>query len=152
MTMRTSSISHRSSWSRTDESTGRIDGINGEPDIISIDSTSANLIVEVETREAIAENGNHVLDQLQDYPTSGFKRVLVVPDDVVEACSQVGRNKRRPRYPGGINYSCFSQTDCERPLVSRATNLSGCDSQRTLVPTDRGTLRSQSVHRLSHRQ
>ena len=64
---------------------GVIDGVNGEPDLISIDSTSANLIVEVETMKAIAENGSHALDQLQDYRTSGFKRVLVVPEDEIEA-------------------------------------------------------------------
>jgi len=64
---------------------GVIEGVTGEPDIISIDSTTANLIVEVETMEAIAENGSHTLDQLQDYRTSGFKRVLAVPEDEVEA-------------------------------------------------------------------
>lgn len=64
---------------------GVIDDINGEPDLISIDSTSANLIVEVETMEAIDENGSHALDQLQEYPTPGFKRVLVVPEEEVDA-------------------------------------------------------------------
>jgi hypothetical protein len=64
---------------------GVIDGVDGEPDIISIDSTSANLIVEVETMEAIAENGSHALNQLQDYRTSGFKRVLVVPEEEIDA-------------------------------------------------------------------
>jgi hypothetical protein len=35
--------------------------------------------------EAIAENGSHALNQLQDYRTSGFKRVLVVPEDEIDA-------------------------------------------------------------------
>lgn len=82
---------------------GVIDGVNGEPDIISIDSTSANLIVEVETMEAIAENGSHALGQLQDYRTSGFKRVLVVPEDEVEAAVEwVEAHEERGTLEGSI--------------------------------------------------
>lgn len=82
---------------------GVIDDVEGEPDIISIDSTSANLIVEVETMKAIADNGDHALGQLNDYRTSGFKRVLVVPEDEIEAAVEwVERHEDRGALKGSI--------------------------------------------------
>lgn len=85
---------------------GVIDDVNGEPDLITIDSTTSNLIVEVETMKAIAENGNHALSQLQDYRTSGFKRVLVVPDDQVGAAVEwVKTHEDRSTLEGSITVS-----------------------------------------------
>lgn len=61
-----------------------IDGISGAPDIICIAQRYSNIVVEVETNEAIEDNSSHVIQQLNDFQTKGFKRVLVVPKSEVE--------------------------------------------------------------------
>lgn len=67
-----------------------IDGVSGVPDLICIAQCYSNLIVEVETVEAIENSSTHVIKQLNDFQTQGFKRVLVVPksevDDFLEWC------------------------------------------------------------------
>lgn len=58
-----------------------VDDLTMEPDLVMIGQRYPNLIIEVETVAAIRENPGHVLDQLNDFRTQGFKRVLVVPED-----------------------------------------------------------------------
>jgi len=69
---------------------GVITAVSGAPDIICIAHRYSNLIVEVETVEAIQNNPNHVIEQLNEFHTQGFKRVLVVPnsevDELIEWC------------------------------------------------------------------
>ena len=76
----------------------RIKDVSGAPDIITIAQRYSNLIIEVETIEAINQNSTHVIKQLNDFQTQGFKRVLVVPqtevDDFMEWCETHERNGR----------------------------------------------------------
>jgi hypothetical protein len=62
----------------------RIEAVSGVPDLISIAQRYPNLIIEVETVEAIENNSSHVIKQLNDFQTQGFKRVLVAPEGEVD--------------------------------------------------------------------
>lgn len=61
-----------------------ITGVSGAPDIVCIAQRYSNLVVEVETVEAIENNSSHVIQQLNDFQTQGFKRALVVPESEVD--------------------------------------------------------------------
>lgn len=65
---------------------GIVAGINGDPDILYVDvqGPRANLVVEVETPSGLHDQADHTLEQLEDYRTTGFKRLLVMPDGEVE--------------------------------------------------------------------
>lgn len=73
-----------------------IKAVSGAPDIVSIAQSYPNLIIEVETVEAIENNSAHVIQQLNDFQTQGFKRALVVPrievDEFVEWCEMHENN------------------------------------------------------------
>jgi hypothetical protein len=85
---------------------GVIDDVDGTPDLISIDSTSANLIVEAETIEGIADDEEHALKQLRDFRTTGFKRVLVVSEDELEtAVEWVEEHEERGNIEGSLTVS-----------------------------------------------
>lgn len=64
---------------------GIVEEIDGDPDLLYIDVAGprANLVVEVETRAGLFDHTDHTLDQLERYRATGFKRLLVVPDDLV---------------------------------------------------------------------
>lgn len=66
----------------------RIKGLSMVPDLVMVAQNYPNLIVEVETVEAVQENQEHIIDQLNDFQTSGFKRVLVVPEADLEDVKQ----------------------------------------------------------------
>ena len=55
-----------------------------EPDIIVTDPPTKNLIIEVETWKGIKDDEQHCLDQLSEFRTSGYKRMLVVPEAEIE--------------------------------------------------------------------
>ncbi|WP_135855207.1 hypothetical protein [Halorussus salinus] len=85
---------------------GIIDNVDGIPDLISIDSTSSNLIVEAETMEGIADDEQHALKQLRDFRTRGFKRVLVVPEDEIDlAVEWVEEHEERGNIEGSLTLS-----------------------------------------------
>lgn len=81
-----------------------IDDINGVPDIVVVDSTSANLIVEVETPESLKSEPRHIVEQLDDFRTQGFKRVLVVSDGVIYQVGEWAEEQRNRCYRGETNY------------------------------------------------
>lgn len=62
-----------------------VDGIEGRPDLVARAFDSANLIVEVETAQALADRTDHVAEQLDGFRKEGYRRVLVVPDMVTSA-------------------------------------------------------------------
>lgn len=74
----------------------RIKTVSGAPDLICIAQRYPNLIVEVETIEAIESNSAHVIKQLNDFQTQGFKRALVVPEtEVHEFMEWCERHERK---------------------------------------------------------
>lgn len=60
---------------------GVVADINGVPDLIVHEPHGRSLIVEVETSESLQDQPGHAVEQLEDFATRGFKRVLVVPDN-----------------------------------------------------------------------
>jgi len=62
-----------------------VDGIEGRPDLVARAFDSANLIVEVETAEALANRTDHISEQLDGFRKEGYRRVLVVPEMVTSA-------------------------------------------------------------------
>lgn len=59
-----------------------------DPDLIFNSPVGySNLIIEVETMDAIKNNPGHVLEQLDDFRVQGFRRVLVAPDDEIDDVS-----------------------------------------------------------------
>lgn len=71
---------------------GVITQVNGAPDLImqAPGLTYPNLVIEVETIEGIKNDERHTIEQLNDFQTQGYKRVLVTPSsqkaDVYEWC------------------------------------------------------------------
>lgn len=61
-----------------------ISDVNGDPDLVLIAQRYSNLVIEVETVEGIENDEEHVIGQLNDFQTQGFKRVLVVPESDLE--------------------------------------------------------------------
>ena len=70
-----------------DDSNGdlAVDGIEGRPDLVARAFDSANLIVEIETAQALANRTDHIADQLDGFRKEGYRRVLVVPEMVTSA-------------------------------------------------------------------
>lgn len=67
---------------------GVISDVEMVPDIVVVHQNGANLVIEVETIDGINDDPQHAVDQLNDFQTSGFKRLLVAShaeaQDVVE--------------------------------------------------------------------
>lgn len=59
---------------------GRISDVDMVPDIVVVQQHGANLIIEVETIDGINDDPSHAVDQLNDFQTSGFKRLLVASE------------------------------------------------------------------------
>lgn len=70
---------------------GEIDGLSRIPDLVVKSGIANSLIVEVETAESLIEEAADARAQLVDFSTSGYRRVLVVPDDetAVEAAREL---------------------------------------------------------------
>lgn len=72
-----------------DGAAGHPDGVISDlemiPDIIVVQQYGANLVIEAETVAGINDDPDHAVDQLNDFQTSGFKRLLVGPRDEAEA-------------------------------------------------------------------
>lgn len=64
---------------------GVIDDLDMVPDIIVVDQSGANLVIEAETVAGINNDPAHAIEQLNDFQTQGFKRLLVAPVDEAEA-------------------------------------------------------------------
>lgn len=62
---------------------GVVSGVAGAPDLVMLAPglPYPNLILEVETIQGIRNDESHAIDQLNDFQTEGFKRVLVAPED-----------------------------------------------------------------------
>lgn len=56
-------------------------GTNHRPDLVVSGFADRNLVVEVETHDSLDGDAE---DQLEDFKTQGYTRVLVVPDGVVD--------------------------------------------------------------------
>lgn len=61
-----------------------LDGVSHVPDVLVQGFATPNTIIEVETPTAIADDPDHILDQLDDFRVPSYQRVLVVPEPVVE--------------------------------------------------------------------
>ncbi len=59
---------------------GRISDVDMVPDIVVVQQHGANLIIEVETVDGINDDPGHVVQQLNEFQTSGFKRLLVASE------------------------------------------------------------------------
>jgi hypothetical protein len=59
---------------------GRISDVDMVPDIVVVQQHGANLIIEVETIDGINDDPSHAVAQLNDFQTSGFKRLLVASE------------------------------------------------------------------------
>lgn len=59
---------------------GRISDVDMVPDIVVVQQYGANLIIEVETIDGITGDQSHAVDQLNDFQTQGFKRLLVASE------------------------------------------------------------------------
>jgi len=72
---------------------GTISDVDMVPDIVVVQQHAANLIIEVETVDGINDDPGHVVQQLNEFQTSGFKRLLVASeaevDDVFEWVEEV---------------------------------------------------------------
>ncbi|MFC7079178.1 hypothetical protein [Halorussus caseinilyticus] len=63
---------------------GELDGVSHVPDVLVQGFAAPNTIIEVETPTAIANDPDHILDQLDDFRVPSYQRILVVPEPVVE--------------------------------------------------------------------
>ena len=67
-----------------DGGTLSIDGIEGRPDLVIKGFDIQNLIIEVETTNALEERPEEVINQVEGFRKQGYTRVLVVPKKSVE--------------------------------------------------------------------
>jgi len=70
---------------------GVLDSIDGEPDLIYSDvgGPTGNMIVEAETTKGFGSGQrDHTLDQLERYRLPGYKLVIAVPADEVQAAQE----------------------------------------------------------------
>lgn len=82
-----------------------IDGIEGRPDLVLKGFEVRNTIIEVETADAIENRRGHVIEQIEGFRTNGYSRLLVVPDDAVEAAKELVEEiggTVHVRTPGGV--------------------------------------------------
>jgi len=67
---------------------GVISNVEMVPDIVVVQQHGANLVIEVETIDGIKDDPGHVVQQLNEFQTQGFKRLVVASeaeyDDVLE--------------------------------------------------------------------
>jgi hypothetical protein len=89
-------------------------------------STSLRIItvIGVVLLKGIAENEIHAQDHLQNYPTSGFKRVLIVPEDEIEAAVDWIRIQEDPGAHWGSITAGSPGRIGKRSLILRAKSLS----------------------------
>lgn len=67
---------------------GVISDVDMVPDIVVVDQYGANLVIEVETVDGINDDIKHAVDQLNDFQTGGFKRLLVAPESELEGVEE----------------------------------------------------------------
>ncbi len=61
-----------------------IDDVDMVPDIVVVDQYGANLVIEVETIDGINDDPNHAVEQLNEFQTRGFKRLLVASQPEID--------------------------------------------------------------------
>jgi len=66
-------------------SEAEIDGVSHVPDVIVKSAVDNNLVIEVETEGGLEDDPQHALEQLNDFSTAGYRRLLVVPEAHAEA-------------------------------------------------------------------
>lgn len=71
----------------TESPAGVVADIDGVPDLIVNEPHGRSLIVEVETASSLQDQPGHAAEQLEDFATPGFKRVLAVPDDAEDVAN-----------------------------------------------------------------
>lgn len=71
------------------EGTRDIEGIDGWPDMAVTGFGVSNLLIEVETAIALSKSPAEVIEQVEGFKKQGYRRVIVVQPDVVEAAEEV---------------------------------------------------------------
>jgi len=66
-----------------------IDGIEGVPDMAVTGFGVPNLLIEVETPDALADRTADFIEQINGFQKQGYKRVLVVPSETTKAAAAV---------------------------------------------------------------
>lgn len=71
-------LSHRS---EIDNPRGEVEDLTHVPDVVVKAGSVNSLLIEVETGKSLAEKGADAKEQLDDFRKSGYRCVLVVPED-----------------------------------------------------------------------